>query len=64
MKNTLVHANHYLRDPETRHRLIAENAWQSSVFEGAQGLKLKIAQPIMEASLAVMASVKNDSNKE
>lgn len=64
MKNTLVCANQFLHDPETRHRLIAENAWQSSVFEGAQGLKRLISQPIMDASRVVMASVKNDSSKE
>ena len=35
---SLLETNPYLRDPETRRRMLEENAYQSSVFEGAQGL--------------------------
>ena len=35
---SLLETNPYLRDPETRQRMLEENAYQSSVFEGAQGL--------------------------
>ncbi len=37
---SLIETNPYLRDPETRQQMLEENAYQSSVFEGAQGLKL------------------------
>jgi len=29
----LIETNHYLRDPQTRRRMIAENVYDSSVFE-------------------------------
>ena len=35
---SLIEANPYLRDPETRRRMIEENVYDSSVFEGAVGL--------------------------
>jgi hypothetical protein len=35
---SLAETNVYLRDPERRRRMLADNAWQSSVFEGARGL--------------------------
>ena len=35
---SLLTTNPYLRDPETCRRMLEENAYQSSVFEGAQGL--------------------------
>jgi hypothetical protein len=35
---SLAETNPYLRDPEARRRLLADNAWQSSVFEGARAL--------------------------
>ena len=35
---SLAETNPYLCDPEMRRRLLADNAWQSSVFEGARGL--------------------------
>ncbi len=35
---SLAESNPYLSDPERRRRLLAVNAWQSSVFEGARGL--------------------------
>jgi hypothetical protein len=35
---SLAETNPYIRDPETRRRLIEENARASSVFEGARGL--------------------------
>lgn len=34
----LIKTNRYLRDPQTRRRMIAENVYDSSVFEGAIGL--------------------------
>ena len=34
----LVHTNRYLRNPQTRRRMIAENVYDSSIFEGAVGL--------------------------
>jgi hypothetical protein len=35
---SLAATNSYIRDPETRRRLLEENALDSSVFEGARGL--------------------------
>jgi len=35
---SLVHTNRYLRNAQTRRRMIAENVYDSSVFEGAIGL--------------------------
>ena len=35
---SLLETNPYLRDPEALHQMLEENAYQSSVFEGAQGL--------------------------
>jgi hypothetical protein len=35
---SLAETNPYLRDPEARRRLLTDNAWQSSVFEGARAL--------------------------
>ena len=35
---SLAETNPYLRDPEKRRLMLADNAWQSSVFEGARGL--------------------------
>jgi hypothetical protein len=34
----LIKTNRYLRDPQIRRRMIAENVYDSSVFEGAIGL--------------------------
>ena len=36
---TLVETNQYLRDENRRRRMIAENVFDSSVFEGASGLR-------------------------
>ena len=35
----LIETNSYLRDPEARRRMLEEDVYQSSVFEGARGLK-------------------------
>jgi hypothetical protein len=35
---SLAETNPYIRDPETRRRLVEENARASSIFEGARGL--------------------------
>ncbi len=40
----LSETNPYIRDPEARRRLLEENAYDSSVFEGARGLKKPEAQ--------------------
>jgi hypothetical protein len=56
---TLIKTNRYLRDPQTRQRMIAENVYDSSVFEGAIGLpkpqpsnsrRRKMASPKKRAS--------------
>ena len=36
---SLLETNPYLRDPETRRRMLERNALDSSAFEGARGLK-------------------------
>ena len=36
--SSLAESNPHLRDPQRRRQILAENAWQSSVFEGANGL--------------------------
>ncbi|MDQ2688524.1 MAG: hypothetical protein M3Y28_11735 [Armatimonadota bacterium] len=41
----LSETNPYLRDPEARRRMLEENAYQSSVFEGARGLQRPAIQP-------------------
>lgn len=35
---SLIESNAYLRDPQKRRRMIEENVYDSSVFEGATGL--------------------------
>ncbi len=35
---SLIETNPYLRDPRARRQMIAENVYDSSVFEGAVGL--------------------------
>jgi hypothetical protein len=42
---SLAETNPYIRDPETRRRLLEENALDSSVFEGARGLTSSQPQP-------------------
>jgi hypothetical protein len=41
---SLAEQNIYLRDPEARRRMLEEDARQSSLFEGARGLKVPTAQ--------------------
>jgi hypothetical protein len=41
----LIETNPHLRDPEVRRRLIEEDAYESSVFEGAQGLPEPVSRP-------------------
>ena len=41
---SLAETNPYLRDPKTRRRLLEEDALDSSVFEGARGLKARPPQ--------------------
>ena len=42
---SLLETNPYLRDPETRRRMLERNALDSSAFEGARGLKPRDPQP-------------------
>ncbi len=42
---SLIETNPYLRDPETRQRMLERNALDSSAFEGARGLKPREPQP-------------------
>jgi hypothetical protein len=42
---SLAETNPYIRDPEMRRRLLEEDALDSSVFEGARGLKPSSAHP-------------------
>lgn len=42
---SLLNTNPYLRDPETRRRMLERNALDSSAFEGARGLKPCEPQP-------------------
>ena len=35
----LIHSNKYLRDPVKRRRMLEQSAYESSVLEGARGLK-------------------------
>ncbi len=39
MKKTLSQTNPYIKDSALRKRMLRGNAYESSVFEGAQGLK-------------------------
>lgn len=41
----LLETNPYLRDPETRRRMLERNALDSSAFEGAKELKPRDTQP-------------------
>jgi hypothetical protein len=54
----LIKTNRYLRDPQTRRRMIAENVYDSSVFEGAIGLP----KPQLSTSRRKMASAKKRAN--
>lgn len=50
----LAETNPYIRDPETRRRLLEEDALDSSVFEGTRGLKPALAhtEPDKRRSIA------------
>lgn len=39
MKKSLLDTNPYLRDPEQRKAMLLRSTYESSVFEGARGLK-------------------------
>ena len=41
----LSETNPFIRDPETRRRMLEENAYASSVFEGARGLPQPAPRP-------------------
>lgn len=56
--SSLIKTNHYLRDPQTRRRMIAENVYDSSVYEGAIGLP----KPQPSASRRKMAAAKKRAN--
>ncbi len=42
---SLAEKNPYLRDPIARRKMVEEDARQSSLFEGARGLKTVASQP-------------------
>mgnify|MGYP003332420372 CR=1 FL=1 len=42
---SLAEQNRYLRDPVVRRQMLEEDARQSSIFEGATGLKPPAPQP-------------------
>ncbi len=55
----LSETNPYLRDPEERRRLLEENAYQSSVFEGAQGLPRPETPPSSRARRSKVSTKKS-----
>jgi hypothetical protein len=57
---SLAEKNPYLRDPVERRKMVEEDARQSSIFEGARGLKPVPAQPEPD-SLRSMASRKKSA---
>jgi hypothetical protein len=54
---SLVETNAYLSRPAARRRMLAHNALESSIFEGASGLRAKKAT---EAATAVKAAKAKD----
>lgn len=48
----LAKTNLYIRDPEERRRRIEDAAYESSVFEGATGLRRPKHQPFKARSIA------------
>jgi hypothetical protein len=52
----LIETNPYLRDPKKRMEMLIEDAYQSSIFEGAEGLVrpdvLPDSQPAPRRSIA------------
>ena len=57
----LIHSNQYLRDPVLRKRMLEDSVRQSSIFEGARGLK-KPAQRT-SSKRRVTASTKKSASK-
>lgn len=57
----LTETNPYLRDPETVRRRLAENARQSSMFEGARGLPKLLRQDRSPRSIASTKKSVNNS---
>jgi hypothetical protein len=62
---SLLETNPYLRDPEKRRQMLEENAYQSSVFEGAQGLTppAQSAKPAKRRSIAARKKSVSASNR-
>lgn len=58
---SLIETNPYLRDPETRQRMLEENAYQSSVFEGAQGLTPPVQSPPVRKRRSTAVRKKSES---
>ncbi len=61
---SLIETNPYLRDPRRRREMIAEDVYDSSVFEGAVGLPKPRPkrQPQRPASRRKMAATKKRAN--
>jgi hypothetical protein len=62
--SSLAETNPHLRHPETRRRLLTDNAWQSSVFEGARALPRPDTgqRKALSRSRRRTASTKNETN--
>ena len=55
----LIESNPYLRDAEVRQRMIIEDAFQSSIFEGAQGIK-RHGAPVQTKRRVIASAKKAD----
>lgn len=56
---SLLETNPYLRDPETRRRMLERNALDLSAFEGARGLKPRETQPKPRRTASLKKAVKS-----
>ena len=61
MKKTLAQTNPYIRSPEVRLRIIIRNALQSSILEGARGLRTDVFQDDVAEARASALSKKTDN---
>jgi hypothetical protein len=57
---SLIETNPYLRDPEMRRFLLEDNAYASSVFEGARGLTRPRTQPNARKRRSIASRKKSD----
>ena len=59
---SLITTNRYLQNPKRRRRMIAENVYDSSLFEGAIGLVKPLAQKKNQRSASRRRKI--DSSKK